>query len=232
MNPMDDEMNDERLSRLYREAAREEPAMKLDSAILSQARKAVEKNRPWWRINWIAPLATVGVAMLTVSLVIQMNQQHPQAVAPASVEEAAPVPQSAPKRAEMVQDKPRQEGSLKALKMKPAAPEPMMDMAPAENEIQAAPSRAAAGAAKKQEMMGRSQLMERDANKEAAAGVVAPAAVQAATETEPLPPEQWIEKIRALLEQGKKDEAAKEIEAFRATLPDYKLPADLKVIGQ
>lgn len=35
-------------------------------------------------------------------------------------------------------------------------------------------------------------------------------------------------KTGELLKQGKKEEARKEVEAFKAAWPDYELPADLK----
>ncbi|OIO68044.1 MAG: hypothetical protein CO186_10915 [Zetaproteobacteria bacterium CG_4_9_14_3_um_filter_49_83] len=272
---MKHDLRDERLSKLYRQSAREEPAMRLDSAVLSQARKAVEKAEPWCKISWLAPLATVGVAMLTVSLVIQMQQQHPEIVAPASMEKSVPVFQtspvqksapdlrSAPKSDGLMHDELRLQEPVKRLEMKPAAP--VMDRAAPVNEMKVAPLHKATEAAKKQEAMGQSRMMEKDA--EAASTVptaAVPSAVQGLSEQEmhgelsgfskakeqnekadvkkpqlmqemqrmkevevASEPEQWIENIRALLEQGKQAEALKEIVAFKAAYPDYELPADL-----
>jgi type IV secretory pathway VirB10-like protein len=81
MNDSDKDLHDEQLSNLYQQSRIEEPPMALDSVILTQARKAVEKpekKRIWNRIGWVIPLASVAVAMLTVSLFIQTKQEHPE----------------------------------------------------------------------------------------------------------------------------------------------------------
>lgn len=49
----------------------------------------------------------------------------------------------------------------------------------------------------------------------------------APAEQEVLEPKPWLEKIRKLLKATKKDDARKELEAFKKRYPDYKLPADL-----
>jgi len=268
---MNNELHDERLSKLYRQAAHEEPAMGLDSTVLRQARKAVAKADPWWKRGWLTPLATVAVVMLTASLLIQMKQQHPEIVAPASIDEYSPVYQPAPahqatpQSAGIMADELHQQEPAKAQEMKPAAPAPAKERAATVHAMQAAPLGEASDAAKKPEMMSRSRVMKKDAEAEPAApeADVSPASQRLSdhelkgalsgssrakeqneksnvkkTQTmegtqvmkklkmtpEPAP---WIEHIRSLLKQGKKDEARKEIVAFKAAYPDYKLPADL-----
>jgi len=223
---MHDGLSDRRLSNLYREAVKEEPPMKLDSAVLSEAKKAVEKKSWWRRMGWVAPLATAAVAMLTVSLVIQMKQQHPETMAPASVEEAAPaLPalKSAPANKVLLKEERRQREAQDTVKRKSVAPA----SAPAKL---AAPS-AAGMAEPEQEFMRRSTMMEEEKATEAdAVAPLAdmPAEVQTAPKSEKmLDPENWIVKIRELLKQGEKDEARKEIEAFKAAYPDFELPDDL-----
>jgi outer membrane protein assembly factor BamD (BamD/ComL family) len=44
------------------------------------------------------------------------------------------------------------------------------------------------------------------------------------------PPAAWLEDIRALLRQGRAQEAATELAAFRRAYPDYVLPQDLRAL--
>jgi hypothetical protein len=222
------DLHDEYISRLYKKTRIEEPPMALDSAILTQARKVVEKRSLWRRTSWLVPLTTVALTVLTVSVVIQMKQEHPEIIAPASIEQPAlkSAPKSKPVKKELMKDELRQAEPAKAMKRKSAAPAPMMEIAPAEDSVKSAPVRSLSNEEKKQESIGRLQFRERDSE----AGAVAPsmnrpAALQAA-------PEAWIAKIRALLEAGKKEEAIKELKLFRAAYPDYELPADLKMLNE
>jgi hypothetical protein len=229
MNDMHDGLHDtahdDGISRIYQKSRIEEPPMRLDSAILSQAKEAVEKKpRTWMRIGWIAPLVTTAVALLTVSLVIQMKQEHPEAIAPAP----------APQIDERLKDDLRQAEPTKTLKRKPAAPAHEMEQPL--NEMKAAPARGLVEQPKKEGAAGRPEVRMRDNTVETDSimpTMGSPAAVQAILEAEAhLEPEKWIEKIRSLLEQDKTDVALKELEAFKATYPDYKLPADLMVIAE
>jgi hypothetical protein len=167
--------------------------------------------------------------------VIQMKQEHPEIIAPASIEQPAlkSAPKSKPVKKELMKDELRQAEPAKTVKRKSATPAQMMEMAPAEDAVKSAPSRSLSNEEKKQKAVERLQFREHDSE----AGAVGPsmnrpAALQAAPEPEAiiLKPEAWIAKIRALLEAGKKEEAIKELKLFRAAYPDHELPADLKAI--
>jgi outer membrane protein assembly factor BamD (BamD/ComL family) len=41
-------------------------------------------------------------------------------------------------------------------------------------------------------------------------------------------PEHWISDIQQMLKDGRRDDAIKNLEAFRKRYPDYKLPDDLR----
>jgi len=229
---MHDDLSDKALSNLYREAAREEPSMKLDSAVLSEARKAVVKRKGWHLAGWLAPLATVAVAMLTVSLVIQMKQQHPETVAPATLEETAPAAKSIPANEKLMKEEKRQRETQDASKRKPA-PSNLMENRASPDRMAGPKPPAAEVVEPKQGLTGRSTLMEQEKSKEA--DTMAPLAdIPAEERIAPrsgkiLYPENWIAKIRELLKQGEKEEARKEIEAFRIAYPDYELPDDLQL---
>ncbi len=92
-----DDLHDEQLSNLYQQSRIEEPPMALDSAILTEARKAVEKPEKkalWNRIGWVMPLASVAVAMLTVALFIQTKQEHPKVLDTGIMHDVAPMEES------------------------------------------------------------------------------------------------------------------------------------------
>jgi resuscitation-promoting factor RpfA len=61
--------------------------------------------------------------------------------------------------------------------------------------------------------------------KPAAAPAVSGAAAKRAA---PLSPEAWLDEIRALRRDGRRDEAARRLDEFRRAYPDYPLPADLR----
>ncbi len=54
------------------------------------------------------------------------------------------------------------------------------------------------------------------------------AAAPPLADTANLRPQDWLARIRQLKQQGKLDEARKELAAFRKHYPDYAVPADLK----
>lgn len=75
--------HDEKLSRRYRELAREEPPASLDAAVLAAARQAVQP-RP--RARWMGPVAVAAVLVLGLGIALRMQVEQP------GVETAAQVP--------------------------------------------------------------------------------------------------------------------------------------------
>ena len=81
----DDDLQDEDLAALYRQAAREEPSPRHDAAILAAAAAELAKSRaprplPWWR-RWRLSLSLAATVVLTASLVLLVQRE--QAGAPA-----------------------------------------------------------------------------------------------------------------------------------------------------
>jgi hypothetical protein len=74
-----------KLESAYRAAAQEEPPELLDLAVLNKARAAVEKPRRAWSFNltWVHGLATAGVAVLALTLFMDLREQQPQPNDPA-----------------------------------------------------------------------------------------------------------------------------------------------------
>jgi hypothetical protein len=87
----DEGLRDDALSRVYRQAATDEPPPALDALILSAARREAAqrppvRSVPWWR-RALAPVGILATIVLTVSLTL-MVQHEQQDMLPA----AAPAP--------------------------------------------------------------------------------------------------------------------------------------------
>ena len=119
--------HDDKVTRRYRELARDEPGSALDAAILAAARRAVA--RPSAARRWGPPLSIAAVLMLAVGVTLNMQREQPgveymdptrsSAPPPAAKpvpETAAPAPQVAPVQA------PRREDARPALRARKAAP--------------------------------------------------------------------------------------------------------------
>jgi len=233
---MSDELRDERLSRLYRESDRIEPPPALDAAILAAAREAVKpapSRRAWWQA-WTLPMGVAATVVLTVTLTLMVQQEQEPLVpeaAPAADGSRAPVavPQ---KKADAAAD----------LAVKPAAPREAKQEAvkrEAEGPVVApAPAGAGAPSAPMAETV-ESAVPARPAAAMPRQAAPAADAVESRTRSAPLrkeavgaalarAPEQWLEVIRQLKQQGKEKEAAEALAEFRKAYPDYKLPDDLR----
>lgn len=229
-----DDFHDEQLSGLYRQSRIEEPPMALDSAILQRARQAVETKRRWWpwlRRFWIAPLATAAVALLTVSVVIQMRQQHPEALAPApALQQEAPTKRQ--NEALTEESAAKKQRALEKREIAPATPVPSsagqaspplrrQAPAPSEAENKAQPqtglkaAKPAPASAPNMQSFGSRQ-------KAAADRVAEPAA--------PLPAKAWLRQIQELLKAGKREEAKTELTKFIKQYPAHSLPQELQTL--
>lgn len=227
---MSEDLRDERLGRLYRESDRAEPSSALDAAILAAARAAVApvpRRRPGRRA-WMLPTSLAATVALAVGLTLLVQQKQERrggdwvkAEAPATAaskraetEVAAPsVPQE---RAAAAQEKnaaallpaARQE---EAARVAPPPVRPVPD-APLAPSVVAPPSAPAAADA-----IGPRAKAMAPLRKEAASLLGAARA-----------PEPWLEDIRRLRREDKKQEAAEALAAFRKAYPDYRLPDDLR----
>lgn len=240
--------HDPAISAVYRKTGDLAPPTSLDEAILATAKQAVRQRRQ----RWMLPMSTAAVLMMSVTVLLNMNEEWRP-----SGESAGSAPASHPK--------PRM-----ADKRKPALPaassEPAVEEAPyrAEAEVSAqiaAPAAQAPGEAKTQQAaiprglatdtarLSKSasapsaELAESTARSKAeSAGVLAfsngyssmadsverEKNKKETAAAEVLEPKPWLEKIRKLLEAGKKADAKRELESFKKRYPAYTLPDVLK----
>jgi len=235
------------ISGLYREAGHPEPPAALDARIRAEAVRALAgqpggRRSLWRRLS--APLAFAAVAVLAVAVsLIAEREQVQEAAPPAAAKREAPAaagvpPPAPPESAAPVPPAP-------AAKAAPAVP------APARSKPAVAPAAPAAEASTEREA-SRSEDGQaiRDLAKEAmpappsasseapgAAGVAAPVPAESRSTQEAAPAPRaksatadataWIERIRALLREGRTDEARAELARFRERYPGHPLPEDL-----
>jgi len=239
---------DAELSRLYADAPSETPPAALDAAILATARRAVRaKPRaagPFAR-RWTVPFSLAAVVVLSVTLVtlsqrersvermdsapggvsravtgkaeaeaprpaapeVTAVEQAPADIAPAIAPMATPVDnRPAAKAAKKIRLK---SGVARAEKRRLAVP--LSLPAPSEGATaraqRARPASTAVGAGRESD----SAVSE------------APAAIQPEGA-----PKAWLDRIRALLAQGRRKEARAELARFRRRFPDYRLPPELR----
>jgi hypothetical protein len=115
---------DDKLTRRYRELAREEPPSAIDAAILAASRRAV-KARPWSQ-RWIGPVSIAAVLVLGIGVSLNMQRERP------GIEVAAPQTDSSATRSALPQTPPAQS---------PAKPQVRDEIAgaPGRNEVASAP---------------------------------------------------------------------------------------------
>lgn len=233
---MSDELRDEQLSRLYREADGAGPPAALDAAILAAARAAVAaappRRRAWWQ-SWTLPMSIAAsvVVTVTLTLMVQQEQERPAPEAPPAQVLRAPAaaPQEKSAAADLAvkpalprakQEAARREAERPSVAVPAPAPEAV---APAQQPFAAEPKTLpsppaamrpaqAPPAADAMEMRARSAPLRKEA--------VGAASARA--------PEPWLEDIRRLKREGKEREAAESLVEFRKAYPDYRLPEDLR----
>lgn len=225
---MSDEQRDERLSRLYRESDRIEPPPALDAAILAAAREAVKpapSRRSWWQA-WTLPIGVAATVVLTVTLTLMVQQEQERPAPEAPPAQVLRAPAAAPQEKAEAADlavKREAEGPAVAPAPAPEAAAPAGAVAPrapmAESAESAAPARPAAA-------MPRQAAPAADAVESRARS--APLRKEAVGAALARAPEQWLEEIRQLKQQGKEKEAAEALAEFRKAYPDYRLPEDLR----
>lgn len=236
--------DDDKLSRLYQQSRTDEPPLKLDSAVLSHARKAAGK-KSFHLSRWLAPVAAVATITLTASLIILMKSEHPDVFEAPALSDKLGVP-------EQVAPKPAP-AELNKLKPETAEPE-AMDSGKSRDQAEPARSRMApAGEAAQQRQLLQEKRMLKampaapamqdaagDAEKKsegmagAAVGNASGKAPAAASVTDikkekVLSPEAWLAEILRLHEEGREMEAAEGMKRFRLQYPDYKVPDDFPV---
>lgn len=259
-------MTDERdpkLSQAYRELGREEPPRALDDAILAAAHRA-ERTHPApllspgvgrpARERWTFPLAAAAVIMLSVGVVMHLQQEQPgidgihvsrdkapASPAPAPVAEASkPAPQpEAPKPEDtMIARAPA------AAKAAEAPPQPAREAAPeiARSEARGAsagpfvqappavasapsPAPAASAPAPARKPMAMQRAEEGMRDRaDSAERQVLSEATAKRSQDAAETPEKWLERIAELRRAGRHDEADKALAEFRQRHPGYRIP--------
>jgi hypothetical protein len=226
MNPDRDHV-DPAIDALLRAHSAEMPPAELDATILAAARRAVqsaprkaesnaEATRPW---RWWMPLAaaatigaiTIGVLQLApkrLDATSEIVSDAPPVVALPAQPIAPPAVPAEKNKAEAATEAPR----AKVRTERAPAPEPF----PAAKDK---PSREFAGNA--------AGTVQRSAAAPTAPAATAKSALADASARSAA---EWIERIRALVTEGKLAEAAQELTAFRAAYgdADARLPAELQ----
>jgi hypothetical protein len=229
------------VSRLYRQAGADEPPPELDSKIKAAARRALATRRP----RWMLPLSAAAVVMLSVGVLLRMQQEGvtpmpaepgvmqapaatfplPPEPTPAAAESAADAAMApAPPSAEPAPEARARESEADNAQPFPAAP---ASSAPHQEKSRAYSADEAAGALRSEESeitpaappAAASQSREKTESRRSM-----PAAAADAERTA----ENWIEHIRRLRAEGRMEEASQELKAFRERYPDHPLPDDLR----
>jgi len=239
---MSDDIRDERLSRLYREAEAAAPPEALDRAILAASRAALApaRRRARWQA-WTLPMGVAATLVLTVTLtlMVQREQEPPLGEAPlprapaAAPQERAepgaelPAKTAAPPAAK--REAVRREAEAPPPAPTPAASRPASQPPVVEQKALPAPAPEAVGAAEPARpaaAMRRQSAPAADAVEMRAKS--APLRKEAAGAAAARTPEQWLEEIRQLKAQGRDQQAAEALAEFRQAYPDYRLPEDLR----
>jgi hypothetical protein len=144
------------------------------------------------------------------------GQRAPTAVAPEKSDAADLAARPAPPATTMKPAPAQREAERP-----PAAPAPVVVPKPAEAPA-AAPAAAVPGTAEmRQQAAPAADAVEMRAK-------AAPLRKEAAGAAAPRTPEQWLEEIRRLKQQGREREAAEALAEFRKAYPGYALPEDLR----
>src|SRR5690349_2937673 len=236
-----DDMTDPALAQLLREVSDESPPAHVDATILAAARRAAEPGQrvrsaasPW---RWLLPL---GAAATIAAIVISLQPLAPTPVEPMSSADNAPARQ--PDQASPADG--AAQASASALAPPPAKPQ---------QRVISNSRSSGASVAPEHDLL----TQKREARKAAAAeppvtaSATAPAATPAGAPAAPpaiaAPTREqaaarvdaghdataWIERIRTLLRESRRDEAAEELARFRAAFADAdaRLPDDLRAFA-
>jgi hypothetical protein len=193
--------SDDKLSRHYRELAREEPPASLDAAVLAAARQALQPRK---RSQWMGPVAVAAVLVLGLGIALRMQVEQP------GIESTAPEPSSS---AEYPVAPPAEEppAAPERAAPAPASKPPVRDAAPMQSTAVPQPR-----AQPKLGIAAEGLAPQRAKRAESAAAADAAAPAKDAREAE-------LERIARLRAEGRHADADKALEAFRRAHPDYRI---------
>lgn len=222
---MNDDMNDDRISKIYRSGDQPSPPPSLDAAILQAARKAAEPVPPSRRAPFspfgsrLAPLSVAAVVLVTVLLVpaLLKEEQTPRQLTDA----ARPVPAGFEPGA--VPESLMLEGELGASR-RDIAP------APAPAAATAPPARQAAPVEAMQHQGAGDTADEKAIRLKSYSSIVQDRMPQRGSGSRP--PAEWLHDIRRLEAEGRTQQARLELERFIRAYPDYAVePALTEALG-
>jgi hypothetical protein len=249
------------LSDAYGRLPQDGPPAHIDRAILAEARHAVgsRRRRSAWR-KWSVPLSVAATLSVAVLVGLEQRYLPRDEIAPPgmpapaapSASPVVPVPQE-------MGNTPADKGRETFSARRNVAPAPRAQAS--RPEQRAAPAAPAAGAVAKPEAPSAARPMQDDMQMQRApvgSGLVPPAQTEAAQETQArakaagkapaslgetpvaAPPaagaqesraQALLARIRQLKQEGRLEEARKELAAFRKRYPAYSLPPDLRELS-
>ena len=245
--PRHDDPSDPALSRLYRAHAGAEPSTAANRHILAAARLAAApqatRRGGWWQ-RWRMPLTLAATVMLTATLALLVERQSEEL---STLKALSTAPGREKPRTESAQEHARQPASAAPAarqRQAPAAP-PIQESVPKPHpgngehdrpqtsEIAADRALASPASAAKAENVSRPAGAASEAGNIATRGELrgaapATAALAKSRAAPPRAPAVWLEEIRALRSAGKREEAERQLRAFRLAHPDYPLPEEFR----
>lgn len=199
------EASQDALDRMYREAGRLEPGAGLDRIVRARAEQALSEQRARSRPGtrpWVAGLATAAIAVVALLAVIQ---QVP------SPDAAPPLPEPSAADAAGIAD---------AAPQAPVSPPATMASDWSESSASQASEQAARTAARERRIRDEASRLS---SVQVFGSRVMESSYQAATD-------ELIEGLRALVADGRIDEARRRLEAIEKTGDDVQLPDDLAAV--
>ncbi|HET6757209.1 MAG TPA: hypothetical protein VFH21_06320 [Burkholderiales bacterium] len=220
-------MNQDELSRIYRQGSRDEPGAQIDAAILAAAHREVKaKPRRSTSLSWGIPLSVAAVLVLSATLTLMiLNEPEtplkidslPAAEEPAKEQVPAAGKPEGERRRENLSDKVEKKAEM------PAQPLPKRD-SPLEK------SKSRSDEARFESAQQESQNKAAQSEQRSAAGAAPQTAPRPAAEydsssqLEEVAPEKWLARIEKLRAEGNIEEAKKSLGEFKKRFPDYALP--------
>ncbi|QET72526.1 hypothetical protein [Bordetella bronchiseptica] len=218
--PPDDDDRD--LRALYRELPRHEPDIMLDASIREQAQRAAEADRRARRprATW-HPAWAVAACVVAVSALFVFTDLEQYALQPAAEVELQAEQEAAQATRDAVPEPPAPDPAL-------AAPPPLGALAPAP---EAARGAAAESSAQDAAPARRGYMPQRAAPAVRAEKQQQENLAASARQRDDPAYAQRVERIRALVREGKPQEAAAEVLAWRRAAPGLALPPDLEQLA-
>lgn len=207
---MNDDLRDETLAGLYREAPGAAPPEHLDREILSASRRAVDAGaRPASPFSgrWQVPVALAAVLLVSVLLVPLVSDRMDEPVTPGAVAPGEALREAAP-------------GSGQAEMRKRRLPAPEADAVAPRRELLETPAVPNAEIRRSRPSAPGKEASEKERPASMSVGDMNRAVTYAETD--------WLKRIRRLLQAGDEAEALEQLQAFTRQYPDYALPEELQ----